>query len=151
MESETMASPHVREQTDCGETMWSLYQPDTLLLQRYVDERCGKTGLEPEKRLMLAILEDALQCFQDNCAARQGKKKQLFDNVQRWFGEVGSDWVFGFENICTVLGFSPAYVRAGLMRLREKELSQRRSTPHWTSTHEAAELRPSASGGAGQI
>jgi hypothetical protein len=131
MESETTISLHPTEQIGCSESenAWSHYQPDTFLLQQYFDDRRGKSGLGPEKRLMLAILEDALRCFQDNCAARKGKRKQLFDNVQSWFAETRSDWVFGFENICNVLGFSPEYLRTGLARWREKELSKYRSLP----------------------
>jgi len=141
MESETTISLHPTEQTGCSESenAWSHYQPDTVLLQQYFDDRRGKSGLGPEKRLMLAILEDALRCFQDNCAARKGKRKQLFDNVQSWFAETRSDWVFGFENICNVLGFSPEYLRTGLARWREKELSKHRSVPLWKNIDEAPE------------
>ena len=78
---------------------------------------------------MLAILEDALQCFQDNCSAKNGKKKQLFENVQKWFFEPSSGWVFGFESICSVLDFEPDYLRKGLMRWREKQVVKRRSAP----------------------
>jgi len=48
------------------EKIASLFQPDTLLSAQYFDTLRRKTLLEPEKRLMLAILEDAINCFQDN-------------------------------------------------------------------------------------
>ena len=53
---------------------------------------------------MLAIMEDAVHCFQDHHLAQHGKRKRLFDNVHRWFFEASSDWLCGFENISSVLG-----------------------------------------------
>jgi len=56
-----------------------LFQPDTLLSAQYFENLRRKTPLEPEKKLMLAILEDAVWCFQHNVWARNGKGKKLFD------------------------------------------------------------------------
>jgi hypothetical protein len=109
-----------------GETIAYLFQPDTFLMEKFFNDRRGTTRLEPEKRLMLAILEDAFYCFEDNYSAQHGKRKQLFDNVQRWFFSVSNDWVFSFENICSVLDFNPEYLRKGLARWKEKELSKHR-------------------------
>ena len=46
------------------ERVSSLFQPDTLLPDQYLDTYRRKVHLEPEKKLMLAILEDAIACFQ---------------------------------------------------------------------------------------
>jgi hypothetical protein len=104
----------------------SIFQPDALLPAQFFDARRRKKLIEPEKRLMLAILEDAVQCFQDNCATPDKKGKEPFDEVQRWIFDVGNDGVFAFESICGVLGFSPDYIRKGLVRWRDKELSKHR-------------------------
>ena len=127
MESETASSPNSPAQTSLAAhgNIGSLFHPDTFLLARFFDDRAGKTLIEPERRLMLAILEDAVQCFQDNFSAKHSTKKRLFNDVQRWIFEIRDDWVFGFENICSVLGSNPEYVRKGLARWREKELSMR--------------------------
>jgi hypothetical protein len=96
------------------------------LSEQYFANRRRKTLLQPEKKLMLAILEDAVNCFQDHHWARCGKSKQLFDETQEWiFG--ANDWVFGFENVCSALGFDPEYIRVGLARWREKRRSTHRS------------------------
>ena len=123
MNSETASSPYITQQTGltAAEKFTALFQPDTLLPEQYFDDRRRQTLLEPEKKLMLAILEDAIDCFQDNHAARCGKRKQLFDEAQEWIFAVG-DWVFGFENICSALGFDPQYIRKGLLRWREKHI-----------------------------
>jgi hypothetical protein len=108
-----------------AETFTSLFQPDTLLPAQYFDDRRGK-ALEPERKLMLAVLEDAVSCFQENHLARCGRSKWLFDDAQRWIFEAGSDWIFGFENICSVLGFEPQYIRRGVRRWQEKDLAKQR-------------------------
>jgi len=103
------------------ENLASLFQPDTLLSAQYFENFRRKTPLEPEKKLMLAILEDAVWCFQHNVWARNGKGKKLFDEAQEWILDESSDWVFSFESICEVLGFSPRYVRQGLLSMERKE------------------------------
>ena len=126
MEFETGNSSYTTEQTGLGASSTaSLFQPDTLLSAQYFDDRRRKAPLEPVKRLMLAILEDAINCFQDNHRARCGKSQRLFDEAREWIFGV-SDWVFGFENICSALGFEPQYIRAGLRRWTEKQSSKHR-------------------------
>jgi len=133
MNSETTISSRTPEQAGFTEShnIGCLFQRDTLLVENFFNDRRGKTLVLPEQRLMLAILEDALQCFQDNCSAKHGKKKQLFENVEKWFFEATDGWVFGFESICGVLDFEPDYVRKGLVRWRQKELVKRRSAQLW--------------------
>src|SRR5690242_9661133 len=48
------------------EKVTSLFQPDTLLSDQYFENFRRKTVWQPEKRLMLAILRDAIACYQDN-------------------------------------------------------------------------------------
>jgi hypothetical protein len=130
MNAETESSLHITQQArlTAAEKFISLFQPDTLLPAQYFEDRRGKT-LEAEKKLMLAVLEDAISCFQDNHLARCGRSKRLFDEAQRWIFEVKNDWIFGFENICSVLGFNPRYIRKGLVRWKEKKLSKQRRAP----------------------
>jgi len=62
---------------------------------------------------MLAILEDAVASFQEYCAAKDGKRKQLFNDVEKWFFAASSGWIFDFETICGIAGFDPDYFRRG--------------------------------------
>jgi hypothetical protein len=144
MESETAISSRTAEQTGfaASDNIGCLFQRDTLLVENFFNDRRGKALVLPEQRLMLAILEDALQCFQDNCSARHGKKKQLFENVEKWFFEATDGWVFGFESICSVLGFEPGYLRKGLVRWRQKELAKRRSAPLWKHKENVSSASP---------
>ncbi len=107
------------------EKVSSLFQPDTLLPDQYLETFRRKAHLEPEKRLMLVILEDAIACFQKYLFARDGKGKALFREAEEWVMEEGSRWLFSFENICELLELEPRYVRQGLVRWKQKKLSER--------------------------
>jgi hypothetical protein len=113
-----------KSQATADDRIASLFQPDTLLSAQYFDNMRRRTLLEPEKRLMLAILEDAVNCFQENLSAESGKRKILFNDVEQWIRADGSDWVFSFDHICEALGLTPAYVRQGLLRWQEKNRSK---------------------------
>jgi hypothetical protein len=102
------------------ERVSSLFQPDSLLPTQYFDTFRRKSSLEPEKRLMLAVLEDGVACFQKHVMARDGKEKALFRDVEHWILGKNDDWLFSFENICDSLGFNPWYIRQGLMNCKSK-------------------------------
>ena len=131
MDSERASSAYTRDQTGLApdERIGALFQPDSLLSAHYFETLRRKTILEPEKRLMLAILEDAVDCFQNNVLAQSLKSRRLFEEAEEWIVEVDGDWVFSFENICEVLGFNPAYVRQGLLRWMENKLPKHRKGP----------------------
>lgn len=107
-----------RRSTD--EDIGSLFQRDTLLVEQYLRNFRRRISLEPEKTLMLAVLEDAINCFKDNVAAESEKKKRLFEAAEQWILADDGDWVFSFQTTCEVLGFSPEYVRQGLIQLKEQ-------------------------------
>lgn len=124
--------------------MASLFQPDVLIAAQYFDAVRSKTGMEPEKKLMFAVLEDAVRCFQDNVLERSDAKQQLFAGAEAWFLSQSDDWVFSFENICEVLGVNPEYVRRGLLAWKEKKLAKHAPRKTWgkeimrRKTHESS-------------
>jgi hypothetical protein len=131
MEFETTIFSHNKEQTGCSESenIWSHSQPDTLLADNFFNDRRGKTLFLPEHRLMLAILEDAVACFQNFWAAEHGERKRVFNDVQKWFFAASTGWIFDFEIICSIVGFDPNYFRSGLLDWMKNELSKTRSAP----------------------
>lgn len=102
----------------------SLFRPDTFLPAEYFEAHRHKTHVEPEKALMLAVLEESVQCFQKYVSARDSRGKKMFREAEDWILEEKGDWLFSFENICEVLGFSPKYVREGLLRWKKKKLAE---------------------------
>ncbi len=67
------------------EKIISLFEPDMLLPALYLENFRRKTPVEPERRLMLAVLEDAINCFQANLMA-QGKRGQKLQSRIRAAG-----------------------------------------------------------------
>jgi hypothetical protein len=105
------------------ERVTSLFQPDTLLPDQYLETFRRKFHLEPEKKLMLAVLEDAIACYQKYIFAQEGKGKVLAQETEQWLLDENSDWLFSFDNVCETLGFDPAYMREGMMRWKQQKLA----------------------------
>jgi hypothetical protein len=80
--------------------------------------------LEGERRLMLAILEDAVSCFQEYAGATRPRSRRLYQEAEEWFVDDTGAWVFSFESICAVLNINPDYFRSSLKRWKEELLAQ---------------------------
>src|SRR4030095_5780359 len=78
-----------------------------------------KSIREGEERLMFAVLENAVECFQNNVFARKPSRKQLFREAEEWFLDKENEALYSFENICDTLGFHPDHIRRGLMTWRD--------------------------------
>ncbi|MEX0802288.1 MAG: hypothetical protein WD688_03055 [Candidatus Binatia bacterium] len=119
---------------DVEEKIASLFEPDVLASAQYFDNIRRKTPIEPEKWLLVAILEDSIHCFQDNVLAESGKGKKLFEEAEEWILEERRDWIFSFQNVSELLGLSPEYLRQGLLRWKEKRLADRAHPGVWEGT-----------------
>ncbi|HEY2986311.1 MAG TPA: hypothetical protein VGL11_01200 [Candidatus Binatia bacterium] len=108
----------------------SLFQLDPVLPAQYLETFQRKAYLPPEKELMLAVLEDAVACFQGYARARNVKSKRLFVDAAEWIQEKNTEWLFSFEHICEWLGFDPSYVRAGLIKGKEMPLTRSGNAEH---------------------
>lgn len=107
------------------ERVTSLFQPDTLLPEQYLDTFRRKLHLEPEKKLMLAVLEDAIACYQKYVLARDSKGKSLFHEAEAWVQDKGGEGIFTFNSICESLGLNPDYLRRGLSEWKKYSVAQR--------------------------
>jgi hypothetical protein len=109
---------------DCivNDTFTHLLQPDTLLPSQYFAILRRKGAHEPERRLVVAVLEDAVDCFQKHIHARDDKARQLFLDAEEWICSQDRSWPFSFENVCDLLQINPAYLRRGLIAWRDRQL-----------------------------
>lgn len=87
---------------DTEKKLTSLFQPDMLLSHQYFATFRRKC-LEPEKRLMLAVLEDAAASFQRYAFPRNRRERILFNETEDWVCDENGDYLFSFVNICEVL------------------------------------------------
>jgi hypothetical protein len=69
--------------------------------------------LEGEKRLMLAVLERAVDDFRTYVDVPTGRGRWLFREVTTWF-DSSATGPFDFEGICQATGLDPDFVRKGL-------------------------------------
>lgn len=94
----------------------SLFQLDPVLPALYQNTFQRRLPLLPEKTLMLAVLEDAIECFQKYATSRSPKTRQLYEEAEEWILEQDSEWLFSFTQVCATLGWNPQYIRKGLLR-----------------------------------
>jgi hypothetical protein len=78
-----------------------------------------------EKRLMAAVLEDAVHCFQSYMFAKEKEMQRLYNEAREWIFSSDSNWVFSFEHICTILEVDAGYLRRGLKNWQHQQLAKR--------------------------
>ncbi|MBI2350386.1 MAG: hypothetical protein HYV00_02715 [Deltaproteobacteria bacterium] len=100
-----------------------ILEPDTFLPSQFYGNGGLSRQLEGEKRLMLAILKDAVECLEKYREGRSSSSMELYQNALEWIEDKGTDWLFSFNNICDLLGFDPDYLRDFLLR-RELKTSR---------------------------
>jgi hypothetical protein len=91
-----------------------LFQPDTLLPSQYFDRIRRRASADGERRLMVAILEDAVDVYRKQAGARDRKRRQMFEDAEAWIESSDNSWIFSYENICDVLSIDAGYLRKGL-------------------------------------
>jgi hypothetical protein len=91
-----------------------LFQPDTLMPSQYFDRIRRRASLDGERRLMVAILEDAVDVYRKQAGSRDRKRRQLFVDAEWWIESSDTTWIFSFENICDMLEIDASYLRNGL-------------------------------------
>jgi len=103
--------------------MGSILVPDVITPEQFYDSRHDDSAIAPVKRLMMAVLEDALRCFQNNSNAKSGPRKRLFNDAEQWLCADASDGPFSFDTICETLGIEPGFLRGGLREWREQQIA----------------------------
>lgn len=99
--------------------------PDIILPSQHFDSRTR--CLEPEKRLMLAVLSDAVRCFRMGAASEQGPRHRLFSNAAWWLFRAKGRGPFSVQYICDALDVDPSLLRRELLRWGDRELADEAS------------------------
>lgn len=105
-----------------GETGRMPLEPDIILPAQFIP----RSAATPEKRLLLAVLEEAVGTYQRHAAASDLPSRRMFTDAEEWFASEDTSWIFSFVAICDAIGLDATYVRSGL-RL-------------WADTHRATSL-----------
>jgi hypothetical protein len=127
----------------------SLFQPDSLLPAQFFDTIKQKAHACGERRLMVAILEDAVDCFQKYLWATDNRSRHLWTEAETWFLSDDDSWPFSFVNICHALDLHPEFLRRGLLEWKARQFARRQSKVRYAET--AAALSGSAEGDLSRI
>jgi hypothetical protein len=112
----------------------SLFQPDSLLPAQFFAALKQKAHACGERRLMVAILEDAVDCFQKHILAMDHRSRHLCVEAEKWFLSDDDSWPFSFVNICHALDLHPGFLRRGLLTWKARQLARRQPKPSYTET-----------------
>jgi microcompartment protein CcmK/EutM len=93
---------------------YGFFEPDILIAELAVTGRRRRTALSGEKRLMLAVVENALDYYQKCIFATDRVGRTLFMEAAEWIASTSNADVFSFENISETLDINPAYFRRGV-------------------------------------
>src|SRR6266699_2766088 len=61
-----------------------LFQPDTLLPSQFFDRVRRRSEHDGERRLMIAVLEDAVDVYRKQAGAQDARGQQLFHEAEEW-------------------------------------------------------------------
>ena len=100
-------------------------QNDADIVEQYAESFRKALPFGGEKMLMLAVLEEAVDCYKRNLLLKDRKAQNLFAETEAWLLAHGDDVLFSFENVCDALELDADYLRAGLERWKKNQLADR--------------------------
>lgn len=72
-----------------------------------------------EKRLLLAILEQATDDYVLHTNATSVRNRRYHRNAERWlFEDVRDRFMFSFQDVCDILGINSEWYRGGVRKLK---------------------------------
>jgi hypothetical protein len=100
------------------------YEPATILPVQFFGKGSNSGRTQPVMRLMFAVLEDAVRCFERDLRARSVSRRRRFLEAEDWlFRQSESAGLFSFESVCEVLDIDRDGIRRALWLWRETALS----------------------------
>ena len=94
----------------------ALFDPETILPAQFF-ARPIASAHHPERKLMLAVLQDAVGTLLRHAGSERSGARRLVREVEHWISVRNSDWPFSFENICAALNLDAAALRVRLRHM----------------------------------
>lgn len=87
--------------------------------------RAGERHMEPQKRLMLAVLQAAVDDLQGWACRLAGEgrgpaDRRAYEQANAYVASTDRRWPFSFENVCEAIGLDASSLRQGLGRARRR-------------------------------
>ena len=102
----------------------AMMEADLIVPSQFFDRIRAERSSQPAKRLMLAVMEDAISTFQKSVRGATRRQRRLLKETEEWIGSASTAWPFSFENICAALDIEADYLRTGLKRWKGTLLAQ---------------------------
>jgi hypothetical protein len=120
------------------EKIFSIIGTDADAQQRYFDTFRRAEYLEPEKALLLAVLEDAIHCYRKFANAHDRAGQAQFRDAEQWIMGGANDWIFAFDTLCEFLALDPDYVRRGVRESAARPSAEISDRPRHHARHRQA-------------
>src|SRR5215469_7444707 len=96
-----------------------LTQPEAVLPVQFYGPRRQASDFEPLQRLLIAMLVDAVHCFQTSFGATKSENRLEFAEARGWIFSEKNDGPFSFRAVCDALDLDPKTIRRDLSRWAE--------------------------------
>jgi hypothetical protein len=109
-----------------SERLLQIMSSDAATSEQYRDTFRRSELLEPEKALLIALLDDAIHDYRKYSRANDHAGQGRFRRAFEWIMADDDEWIFSFVNVCELLNLDPEYVRRGLREAKDSLAQQRR-------------------------
>ena len=103
-----------------------ILEPDVFLPAQFYGSAGLSRKLDGEKRLMIAVLKDAVECLDKYRGSRSSAGQCEYQSAVKWVEDTDTEWHFSFTNICDLLGFDPDYLREVLLKRENRYVKPQR-------------------------
>ena len=91
---------------------------DPIHPSQYFHATRSKSFGEGEKKLMVAIMKDALECYIKNVDNKTAYGQRLFGETEGWFWQDDLGYLYSFRSICLWLNFDHDWIRSKLTEIK---------------------------------
>ena len=93
---------------------WHVFGPELILPVQYAQARNAEGRCAGERRLMLAVLEDAVVTLKTHLRGPSVHSRRIVAEIENWLASGSTAHTFAFATICDVLGFDVFAVRQAI-------------------------------------
>jgi hypothetical protein len=97
------------------DTLFDIIEPDVITPEQHRDQVRAEPTDQPEIRLMLAVMEDAVASFQRYLQEPSRSNERIYRETRDWLESEDLEWPYSFANICEALGMRPELVRQKML------------------------------------
>jgi hypothetical protein len=92
-----------------------------VLPEQFFGELRDSAAHEGERKLIMAVLEDATHCFQKYALATDRRGRESFRIAEEWFMDPEAGALLPFDYVCDALGLDSGSFRSGLRRWLDRQ------------------------------